>query len=261
MWLHHGNEGFGGHHYAGVINTGETLDIYFTAISGLPSLYITLWKDFVDDFETILISPTGETMDFLTSGPVPYNEEQEKFVILNNPSAGIWRIRIRGVDIVDGRFNIWLPTVEEVTRDTRFRIPSVYTTLTLPSTSKRVITVGAYNSRINSVADFSGRGFTRSNVYIKPDLVAPGIGVITTARGGGYDSFTGTSFAAPFVTGATSLLAEWGIVNGNDRFLYGQRVKAFLGKGARREAGVAYPNPTWGYGFLCIGDTLGILER
>lgn len=259
MLLHHGNEGFGGHHYEGIIHTSETSDIYFTLISGLPSIFITLWKDFSDDFETTLISPTGEFIDFLTSGPVPYNEEQEKFVILNNPSAGIWRIRIRGINVVNGRFNIWLPTVEEVTRDTSFRTPNIYTTLTLPSTSKRVITVGAYNSRINSVADFSGRGYTRSNVYIKPDLVAPGIGIITTKRGGGYDGYTGTSFSAPFVTGAASLMLEWGIVNRNDRFLYAQRLKAFLRKGAKRETNIAYPNPTWGYGFLCINNTLDLL--
>ena len=159
-----------------------------------------------------------------------------------------------------GRFNIWLPTTEEVTRDTAFRIPGIYTTLTLPSTSKKVITVGAYNSRINSIVDFSGRGYTRNNVYIKPDLVAPGLEIITAKSGGGYGSFTGTSFATPFVTGAASLLIEWGIVNNNDPFLFGQRLKSFLRKGATREEDITYPNREWGYGFLCIKDTLALLS-
>ena len=159
-----------------------------------------------------------------------------------------------------GRFNIWLPTTAEVTRGTAFRIPTINTTLTLPSTSKNAITVGAYNSRLNSIADFSGRGYTRNNVYIKPDLAAPGIGIISARSGGGYGIYTGTSFAAPFVTGAAALLMEWGIVNKNDPFLYGQRAKAFLRKGAAREVNITYPNQIWGYGFLCINNTLDLLS-
>jgi len=53
---------------------------------------------------------------------------------------------------------------------------------------------------------------------------------------------------------------QWGIVNRNDPFLYGQRMKSFLRKGARREPNIIYPNPEWGYGFLCIRDTLDLLS-
>jgi len=274
----------------GAVCKGETLEIDFTVTSNLSSLYITLWKDFADDFEITLIAPNGESTGtllpneknktasiggtnvyFFNTTPVQYNEEQEIFFLLKprlpsiqTPpavSSGLWKIKIRGIEIVDGVFNIWLPTTEEVSRQTAFLIPSINTTLTLPSTSKKVITAGAYNSRINSIADFSGRGYTRNNVYIKPDLVAPGVGIITTKTGGGYDSFSGTSFAAPFVTGACSLIMEWGIVNNNDPFLYGQRLKSFLRKGARRETNVMYPNASWGYGFLCIKDTLDLLVK
>jgi hypothetical protein len=125
---------------------------------------------------------------FFNTEPVPYNEEQELLFLLENLenrfiSEGLWQIRIRGIKIVNGQFNIWLPTTEEVTRDTAFTEPSINTTLTLPSTSKKVITVGAYNSKLNIVADFSGRGYTRNNVYIKPDIVAPGVGILTTKAG------------------------------------------------------------------------------
>ena len=79
------------------------------------------------------------------------------------------------------------------------------------------------------------------------------------AVGGGYDSFTGTSFAAPMVTGSTALLMQWGIVDGNDPFLFGEKVKAYLRRGARplQGAGVE-PNPQTGFGALCVADSLPV---
>lgn len=38
------------------------------------------------------------------------------------------------------------------------------------------------------------------------DLVAPGVGIYTTQRGGGYAAWTGTSFAAPLVSGVAALV-------------------------------------------------------
>jgi len=67
----------------------------------------------------------------------------------------------------------------------------------------------------------------------KPDLTAPGVDLLVPAAGGGSRSVTGTSFAAPLVTGTAALLMEWGIVRGNDRYLYGEKVKAYLRRGAR----------------------------
>jgi hypothetical protein len=103
-------------------------------------------------------------------------------------------------------------------------------------------------------------GYTR-NRKIKPDLVAPAVSILTPRKGGGYDAFTGTSIAAPFVTGAAALMMEWGIVQGNDPFLYGQRVKAFLKSGANRQAGRMYPDEAWGYGTLCLENTMDLLVK
>ncbi len=77
-----------------------------------------------------------------------------------------------------------------------------------PSTAQNVISVGAYDSQTNRTAAFSGRGYTWAFDSIKPDIIAPGVDIISCSNTGGYTSKTGTSMAAPFVTGAAALLME-----------------------------------------------------
>jgi hypothetical protein len=63
------------------------------------------------------------------------------------------------------------------------------------------------------------------------------------------------------VAGSVALMMQWGIVNNNDPFLYGERVRAFLRLGAARLATLSYPNPTFGYGTLCLRETMAFLEQ
>ena len=70
---------------------------------------------------------------------------------------------------------------------------------------------------------------------------------------------TGTSFAVPLVTGAAALLMEWGIVQGHDPYLYGEKVKAFLQRGAREVRGEPRrPNDRVGSGALCVQDSIPV---
>ena len=164
---------------------------------------------------------------------------------------------MRPVEIVDGRYDFWLPSAGALNRATRFLRPEPETTLTIPATALRPISVGAYDDSTMTYAAFSGRGDTRMYGIQKPDLAAPGVGIVTTQNGGGYAPVTGTSFAAPLVTGAAALLMEWGIVRGNDPYLYGDKVKAYLRKGARKLPGeTEVPNSRVGYGALCVADSL-----
>ena len=129
--------------------------------------------------------------------------------------------------------------------------------MTIPSSASRAISVGAYDALTFAYADFSGRGFTRITNLVKPDIVAPGVNVTTVAAGGGYAQFTGTSFATPFVTGSAALLMEWGIARENDPYLYGEKVKAYLRRGARTLPGFTeYPNNQVGYGGLCVSESI-----
>lgn len=251
---------------------------------------VQLWKEYSDRYLVTVVSPSGEvfTADtdrpgkrvyrlgqtqilFYNGEPAPYMTGQELYFDFL-PAAGsryleqgVWSFRLRPLRVVTGNYTFYLPSAAVRSADTRFVRPTPDVTLTIPSTASGVITVGAYDPVYEAYADFSGRGYLyqeqvnsrTSDAYVKPDLVAPGVGVIAPDRDGGYTPVTGTSFAAPFVTGAAALLMQWGIVLGNDPYLYGEKVKAYLRKGAKPIRGVAkYPDARVGYGALCVEGSL-----
>lgn len=255
-------------------------------------LNVQLWKDYADSYNMRLISPIGEefristdrpgtqtyileqTRILLYNGePAPYLTSQEiyfDFLPLENRSyinSGIWTFVLEPVRIVTGNYAFYLPSETVRSESTRFVRPTPDVTLTIPSTASKVITVGAYQPLLDAYADFSGRGYLYQDrlgsrtegAFIKPDLTAPGVNIIAPTRDGAYEAVTGTSFATPFVTGAAALLMQWGIVNGNDPYLYGEKVKAYLRKGTKPIRGEkVYPNERVGYGALCMASSLPV---
>lgn len=94
---------------------------------------------------------------------------------------------------------------------------------------------------------------------VKPDIAAPGTNINTVGPNNTFVQVSGTSFATPFVTGSAALMMEWGIVRGNDPFLYGEKVKAYFRRGARELRGESvYPNDKVGYGALCVESSIPI---
>ena len=238
-----GNEGDTRHHRKVFLGNSE-VQVEFAMGPGEKSLSLQIWKDYTDEFQIILETPDGKRISFpeenglpfsypsgngkilfYSGTPTPFTIQQPIFIEWISGNAGfleqgIWKLSFLPKRSITGNLNLWFPTVEAIGKETGFLEPDVETTLTLPSTARNVITVGAYRTDTGSLASFSGRGYTADG-RIKPTLVAPGVNVMTTIPGGGYGRKTGTSIAAPFVTGSAALLMEWGIVRGNDPYLYG----------------------------------------
>jgi subtilisin family serine protease len=236
-----GNEGASGNHAQGILTMGNPAVIEIAVSEYEFSLNLQIWKNYYDQFDISITAPNGtrvgpipqilgtqqfpigQTQVFVYYGdPTPFNMQQEIYIELiptgRYINSGVWRIELVPHRIVTGNFDLWLPAGGVKNPATRFLLPSEYTTLTIPSTAERVITVGAYDAYTDSYAPFSGRGYTRNN-EIKPDIVAPGVNINSCAPGGGYTVKSGTSMATPFVTGSAALMMEWGIVLGNDPYL------------------------------------------
>lgn len=278
-----GNEGASAGHVSGKVRRQISETVELAVQQREPALSIQIWKSYVDEMGVSVISPSGRQAgpfyEFLGAQryilgdtelliyygePKPYSVKQEIYLSLlpgkQYIESGVWKIVLTPGRIVDGEYQMWLPTQSSLNMGTAFLQPNSMSTLTIPSTASLAVTVAAYDARTFSYADFSGRGsagmYEGENV-LKPDIAAPGVRVTAPVPGGGYQSFSGTSFAAPFVTGSAALLMEWGIVRGNDPYLYGEKVKAYLRKGAKQLAGYErWPNALLGYGALCVRDSL-----
>ena len=277
-----GNNGNDALHTGGKLSPGEIQEIELGVGAFEPTLNVQLWKNYEDEMEIYLENPAGERVGpiFETLGaqrwqagntelliyygkPAPYHVTQEIYVDFlpqdeKTPyvDSGVWKIILAARNIKNGEYFLWLPGGKTLNPGTAFYLPRPQGTLTIPATARRVISVGAYDARQNTYADFSGRG-CRALPDPKPDLVAPGVDIYAPRSGGGYASFTGTSFSTPFVTGAAALLMEWGITRRKDPYLYGEKLKAYLRRGAKALQGSEkLPNDLIGWGRLCLESSL-----
>lgn len=135
---------------------------YQTAIS------VQIWKNFVDEIDIQLISPSGKsvgpiqerqgTLSFSIDQtwvliyygePSPYSSAQEIYIELipkdTYIDGGLWMIRLIPKKIVEGSYEMWLPGAVSRNQGTRFLYGTPYTTLTIPSTAMKALSVGAYD--------------------------------------------------------------------------------------------------------------------
>jgi subtilisin family serine protease len=113
-------------------------------------------------------------------------------------------------------------------------------TVLSPANNPEALAVGAVDDA-GVVDPSSGRGPSACGQQIAPRLVAPGVGVHTTDLYGGYLDASGTSLAAPHVTGTIALLLSAFPDLGADR------TQAAL-ESTAADLGDAGPDNTYGYG-------------
>ncbi len=276
-----GNESDARHHTQGIIEEqGGTQNVDIQVGDNGGNIYMTIWNTEADLFSVSLTSPAGERVGRVPAKPgsqyqtslvlersiitVQYlyplesSGAQVTIVKIQNATPGIWTITLYGDIILDGSFHMWLPITGFIEPGITFLSPSPNFTIVSPATTFGVISCGAYNSQNNGLYTASSWGPTRTP-KMSPDLTAPGVNV-GAEYPDGHGTMTGTSVAAAMTTGASALMMQWGVVNGNDPSLNTSRIKSFLIRGCIRDPNTVYPNAQWGYGRLNLYNSFVLMQ-
>ena len=267
-----GNEGNESGHYSGRIEPGTIYeDVEIRVDSAENGFTAELWGRTPDIFSVGIQTPGGErieripprygqvqTIDFVLEPTQIYIQyklvESSSGDLLiamrfQNPTPGVWTIRVFGENLVYRTYNMWLPISSFLEEGTYFLKPDPDITMTSPGDTNTCVCVAAYNHNNDSIYYASGRGFTPSG-RIVPDIAAPGVNVYVPVPGKRFTQRSGTSVAAAHAAGAAALLMEWGIYRKNNLNMDTTEIKKYLIRGAKRQADIVYPNTRWGFGTL-----------
>ena len=124
-----------------------------------------------------------------------------------------------------------------------------------------VFSVGAIDE-FGNVADFSSRGPVNADGSgrIKPDIVAPGVNILSSLPGGNYGENSGTSMAGPHVAGAVALLwsADPTLIGDIDRTeqLLIDTAKPYTGSTSVGCFEGDVPNAAYGYGVVDVYEAV-----
>ena len=269
-----GNEADQRHHYSHTLRDGSPTDTVEIRVGeNVTGFTMELWTEIPNILSISLISPTGEAtptvplqtsassvLDFIldrTRVTVDYRIIVERstseliYFRFSTPTAGIWKLIVEPVRVINGLFHIWLPVKEFLSGEVYFLQPDPYYTLTNPANTISTIVVSYYDGSNNSIALSSGRGYTR-NERINPDITAPGINVKGALPGGRFAVRSGSSISTAITAGAAALLMEWIIYQIGTPGIDSYQIKSLVILGAMRPGFMTYPNREWGYGQLNV---------
>ena len=278
-----GNEADQRHHfYSEIMNTSDTKTVEIRVGENTSGFVMELWTELPNILSISLTSPSGEstsripiragtstTFNFLFENTTVYIDyrlfvESTASELIHfrfsDAAPGIWKLVVEPVQIIDGRFHIWLPVREFLSGEVYFLNSNPYYTLTAPSDSVQPISVSYYDSSNNGLALSSGRGFTRTE-QVKPDFTAPGISITGALPGGQFESRSGSSTSVGITAGAAALLVEWHLQQKKIPSVSTALIKSLLTLGATRNPDMKYPNREWGYGQLNLYNTFEAMRQ
>nr|WP_312215195.1 S8 family peptidase [Clostridioides sp.] len=271
-----GDEGDTQTHTSGRLNfKGEVANVEFELNEDEEELTIDLWVESPDQMDVRVYSPSGEytrnigayssylevsglfdlegtEYTLISTYPTALSGQQYTQIYLKNVKRGVWSIRLTGISIINGRYNLYLPNRIFIKSGTRFRNPQPDYTINYPGIREEIITIGAYNSLNRSLWNGSSRGPTIQN-WLKPDIIAPGVSIIAPFPNNRYGTITGTGAAAAHVSGGAAMYFQYTLVDGfYPKQAYLSNLKTFLKLGANQNQNIQYPNNSYGYGVLDI---------
>lgn len=227
-----------GIHAQGTIPQGGSFDLYWQVKNhDFTSNELEIWYSGQDKFLLEIIQPDGESIGQIKlgeNGRVKDDSERTLIFATNRRSdsnngdneigvflerglsTGIWTIRLYGVHISEGVFHAWIE--RDDSGQSSFSPPHENShTLGSISCGQKSIVVGSYNAHVPNVpiSFFSSAGPTRDGRQ-KPEISAPGHAVKAAASGtqDGATEMSGTSMAAPAVTGVVALVLAEAKANG-----------------------------------------------
>lgn len=273
-----GNQGNTAIHFYDKIEEKNDIKDVIVQVGNQDALDIVIECRDIDIIGAKIISPSGEvsyTANYTPKNPInsgrfnlentnynmqlvyPYilTGRQRLEISLEDVKPGIWTIRLIPEQIINGEFDIYLPNKNLMSEDTRFIDPDSLNTITNYSQGSPVITVGAFNDKTDSMWLGSSKGLSTN---IKPDIVAPGVDIISTFTNSSYNTATGTGVSSSIVSGIVAVIAEYLVEQSEfSRItLFSDVIKTYLMLGADKKETYIYPNVSQGYGILNLKNTI-----
>ncbi|BCN31996.1 S8 family peptidase [Anaeromicropila herbilytica] len=275
-----GNEGNARRHYSATINPNVGFDkMELNVGKEGRNFSMEVWGNSPGLFGIDIKSPSGEYIPRINprineSRDVTFIFEETRILIdfeivesqsgdqlillrFSNASPGIWTFNVYGRGDLSLGYNVWLPMEGFIANDTYFLQSNPYTTILSLGNGVEPITVTAYNHVDGSLYLNASRGYTRTD-YVKPDIAAPGVNIVSPTLNQGFAEVTGTSPAAAHTAGVAAMILEWAVVRGNLPSINNADIKILMIRGAKRDPTIQYPNREWGYGKL---DVYTIYEK
>lgn len=274
-----GNEVNLGHHYQGELQEGVTDEVELKISENEQGLYMEIWSRSPNEVTLDVITPLGEMAEgisinndreqrvtFIFEETILYFFKMidvytgNEVIILRfeNPTPGIWNIKVHPQIIFSRNYHIWMPMEHFVEKDTYFLVPDPDITICEPGNAEIVMTMSTYDHKTQSIYLQSSRGFTW-NDDVKPDLAAPGVNVYGPVPGNRFSTKTGSSVAAAQGAGLSALMMQWGITERHNLDMNTVKIKNYFIRGAKRKD-IIYPNNEWGYGEIDIYETFRMLQ-